>query len=957
MMPHGGQLELPSLVAAVQGGSVVAARRLVEHFQYDAIGVAYLVTGSRDEASDLAGRMFELAFDRIGAFDPEDDFYAWLLRHIPTALITVDLERPGQPAGVPLAGAEAARFQVDDDRSRLWNALELLPQRERLQLVLSDYAGLSEQEATSIATSGSGDGASLQPLDETRRRLRVMASIDAGQPVSTVLRRLAVDAPRSSLWTEIEEDVEDGFARRRLRSRLTGLGAVAAVLVLLGGVGIFLLYGALGSDDSTPTGAGAPADSNATLPPSTEAPQPTATPVPYIPVGDVPDLLLYELATTESAWGVADPSSATGGQQLPEGDLAGISPDGGTLLLIHQVRTAERIELTLRAASSATGEELWSADVRPLAEGGPNSVYYDLVVIDDLIYVASHDSSYLENIMTVVVIRLEDGSMRDIWGLDVGIDFSQPGLTVDLYGSVAPQPPALTVHVRSGLQGWQKIHQTALINGVTIFESDLISGLGDPVGSRFIAPDGRGIIVIPPQGLADAPAVSYLTFDTMTYGEIELPFAPIEELGGVVVEYVPSHDGMRLFALDIYNRQVAIIDLELRQVERVVDLASGENVPVSTPEYRPWTIPGQLAGSAAALSPDGQHLYALTPPIERSDDPYPPASGVWKIDTDDWTIEAEWLLGDWVIIAAIQVDSTGDYLYLHRPGTSITEPGEITYETAIADTANGRIAPSSMVLDGLVAESIADLYRRHYGRSPSVDGVVPRDNETVPDRPVVEVEIEPRTGPSGMAVDIQVTLLDPVTGERLTSVESSDLRSPIPPSITAAFSNGDQRRTAFLGRSGTGSYQGQIVLDLPGDWGLTLTAGDPETDGWSVIRSSVVEIVDTIPGPDGRDYVLQVTSYPDDDPVAGRLTDLTVRFVAAGNNPTTPLNAEISENLPPDLDMTFADGTVTTLFRSGVAAYSGFVRFPSPGVAFPTVTFTGFDGQPVTLAVRVEVGS
>ena len=945
-------IESHDLVSATQRGSLRAAREIVERFQSELLGVGYLFTGDGEAASALAGGALEMAFDEIHRFDPDDDLRAWLLRHIPSAF-EAEAELPSPSGSIyPAAGAAATRYQVDNDRSRLRNALALLPERERLQIILSDYAGLGEPDSLAIAMLLPGNAAEPASIPATRDRLRGLASLEAGQSTSSALRQLAVDAPRTALWGEIEQEVEEGFDRRRFRSRLFGFAAAGAVVALIIVAGFFLFYGALRSDESPASGAAGVRPSPSS-PVSTATPRPTAIPVEYQPVGDVPDALISQIEIAESNWGLYDPLGNFRLKRLPEGALAGISPNGGALLLVSQERRADGFSLTLIAASSFTGEELWRVDVGPLVDSGPNGIYFDLVVIDDLIYIASHDPGFRTDMLTIVVLNLSDGSLQQQWGLDLDVEFGRAGIVLDLLGTSPPLPPALTVHIRDQEQGWQKIHQIDLRSGSATLDSDLVPGLESPPGIQVLAPDGRGMFVIPPGGLAEEPAVSYLIFDTMTQGEIELPFASSEGAENAIVEYVLSHDGRRLYAIDVYGRQVAIVDLERRQVERVIDLQIGVEQQDLGGMTSPPPVSEQGSASGAALSTDGQHLYALGPAIQWPGDPYPPSSPVWKIDTTNWSIEAEWRLGTELPVHSIFSGGSGEQLYVHRRLQSGTS-ASVDVQTVIVDAASGDVVSAHDWLNAPVSETIAELYRRHYGRSPSVEGLVPVDSHELSAIPAVDVQVEPRTGPIGATVDINVRLLDPATGNPLTEDPPPELRTPTPSVIAATLQNGDERRTAIFGRSPEGDYRGQFELDLPGAWNLTLSAGDPAADGWSVARPAAVRLTDTVTGPDGLEYGIETSSFPV-EPVAGLGIDFRVHFVEAGSDPTASLNVPFIEALPPTLDLTLQNGMTTTLFRSGAAAYSGFVRFPTPGVAFPTVTFTGFDGHPATLVLRVEV--
>jgi hypothetical protein len=116
----------------------------------------------------------------------------------------------------------------------------------------------------------------------------------------------------------------------------------------------------------------------------------------------------------------------------------------------------------------------------------------------------------------------------------------------------------------------------------------------------------------------------------------------------------------------------------------------------------------------------------------------------------------------------------------------------------------------------------------------------------------------------------------------------------------------------------------------------------------------VVRLVDATTAPDGRDYVFEVLGASE-RPRAGQPHALTVRLRPALGLAATGVDDEISQYLPPSLDLVFQDGSTATLNHIGFFDYSGTVRFPVPGVAFPAITFAFFDGQPITLTLRIEV--
>jgi hypothetical protein len=111
----------------------------------------------------------------------------------------------------------------------------------------------------------------------------------------------------------------------------------------------------------------------------------------------------------------------------------------------------------------------------------------------------------------------------------------------------------------------------------------------------------------------------------------------------------------------------------------------------------------------------------------------------------------------------------------------------------------------------------------------------------------------------------------------------------------------------------------------------------------------VVEIASVAQAGDGNEYELQL----DGTPRAGRLTDLSIRFVPVGDSRSERVD---STRLPIWLFLELPDGSRPILYRSGVATYSNAVRFPSPGVIFPTVSFPNLDGTETSVVIRVVVG-
>lgn len=124
----------PSRVAELYRAHLPSATRL-----------AYLLTGDRATAEDVAQDAFLKAASRIGGLRDEDAFGAYLHRSVVNRVRNrarrLTLERAH-------ATATTVPYELPDvaTRDRLWRALQSLPHRQRAALVLRFYLDLSEAD-------------------------------------------------------------------------------------------------------------------------------------------------------------------------------------------------------------------------------------------------------------------------------------------------------------------------------------------------------------------------------------------------------------------------------------------------------------------------------------------------------------------------------------------------------------------------------------------------------------------------------------------------------------------------------------------------------------------------------------------------------------------------------------------------------------------------------------------
>jgi hypothetical protein len=185
-----------------------------------------------------------------------------------------------------------------------------------------------------------------------------------------------------------------------------------------------------------------------------------------------------------------------------------------------------------------------------------------------------------------------------------------------------------------------------------------------------------------------------------------------------------SHDGRQLYVLAPTLGQLAIVDLTTRRLERIVSL--GNAVPgtptasdARSPLARLWDgLRGLVVEEAAAktgllpdmqVSPDGRWLYAID--IAGQGEAAHTA-GILVIDTATWTIIKHWQSEQEP--GALSLGADGRYLYVQL----LPAAGQDGSIVRVLDTATGQTVFETP-LSIWQLNSLADLYREDYGRSPT----------------------------------------------------------------------------------------------------------------------------------------------------------------------------------------------------------------------------------------------
>lgn len=166
----------PALVARALAGDRTALGVLVTRFAAPVRRLAYAILRDADEAEDAAQDGVLQALVKLDRYDPTRPFGPWLMRIVANAAIdrrrrravrdTSELDE-AVAGGGPLPDVEVDRLAL---RQRLAMALDKLPERYRVAVVLFDVEGYSQAEIAQIL--GVAPGTVRSAVFHARRRLR-----------------------------------------------------------------------------------------------------------------------------------------------------------------------------------------------------------------------------------------------------------------------------------------------------------------------------------------------------------------------------------------------------------------------------------------------------------------------------------------------------------------------------------------------------------------------------------------------------------------------------------------------------------------------------------------------------------------------------------------------------------------------------------------------------------------
>src|SRR5262245_4766324 len=190
--PAAETLEIQTLVQQTLAGDCRAFESLVLRYERRVMTLSARFLRDLDEAKDATQEVFLRAFRYVHRLDARRPVEPWLMRI--TVNVCRDIQRKRQRrhptfSEIPSAESEPdgvskdpySGFAQEQRRQMLWKALNGLPEKERMAVILRDVEGFSTAEVSEIL--GSSEGTVRSQI--CRGRLRIKEAMDqmiGGQP-------------------------------------------------------------------------------------------------------------------------------------------------------------------------------------------------------------------------------------------------------------------------------------------------------------------------------------------------------------------------------------------------------------------------------------------------------------------------------------------------------------------------------------------------------------------------------------------------------------------------------------------------------------------------------------------------------------------------------------------------------------------------------------------------------
>src|SRR5437762_3083686 len=177
--------QIALLVQRTLDGDSSAFEQIMLRYERRVLTLAMKLLGAPDDAQDAAQEVFLRAFKYLHRLDVRKPIAPWLMQMTVNVCRNIGRNRQrrwntfrefAEPDNLP-ANASAdphAKFAGAQERQMLWKALDSLPEKERLAIILRDIDGLSTSEVAEIL----GSSETTVRSQVSRARVRMKDAID-----------------------------------------------------------------------------------------------------------------------------------------------------------------------------------------------------------------------------------------------------------------------------------------------------------------------------------------------------------------------------------------------------------------------------------------------------------------------------------------------------------------------------------------------------------------------------------------------------------------------------------------------------------------------------------------------------------------------------------------------------------------------------------------------------------
>jgi len=194
--PHEGRAasELKKLIMLAVSGNSQAFEQIVVRHERRVLTLSWRLLGSIEDAQDAAQEVFLRTFKYLHRFDVQKPFEPWLVRL--TVNVCRDIGRKRAERGLVFVETEKefhrddrgaansdpfSELQSEEQRRMLYQAMAMLPEKERAAFVLRDIEGLSTGETAEAL--GTTEATIRSQISSARLKMRkAIAKSTGGRP-------------------------------------------------------------------------------------------------------------------------------------------------------------------------------------------------------------------------------------------------------------------------------------------------------------------------------------------------------------------------------------------------------------------------------------------------------------------------------------------------------------------------------------------------------------------------------------------------------------------------------------------------------------------------------------------------------------------------------------------------------------------------------------------------------